>query len=290
MIDWKQYTRFTLPTTGLLGLAIVVFAIVGCDSLGSESSTGDNVEIGFSTSHSSSKAAAHSTSNQSTSKSAARLKATSDSLVLTGSNGELKITDVRLIVSEFEIEGEADSTEFEAEPSFLDLPLDTSEVAPVVASQLPTGIYNELEFEVEDVDLDEAEEDEDEDEEDLRTLRNQIQEEFPNWPASASMVVVGTFTPEGDTTRSFTTYFEAEIEVEHQLSPPLEVTGVALSRTLTVRLDPAQWFANSDGTVWNLASNDYESTGELVEFEAEFEDGVAEIDSDDDGDDDGDDD
>lgn len=271
MLDWNRYA-FTLPLTGLLGLAIAVFTFVGCDSVGSQSTTGDNVEVGFSTAYS-------------TSKAPTSPKATSDSLVLTGSNGELKITDIRLIVSEFEVEGDADNTEFEAEPSFLDLPLDTSEVAPVAASQLPPGTYTELGFEVEDVDFGEAE-DEDEDEEALRALRDTIQQEFSNWPASASMIVVGTFTPKGDTTRSFATYFEAEIEVEHELSPALEVTGDGLSRALTVQLDPTQWFVNSDGTVQNLASNDYESTGELVEFEAEFENGVTEIESDDEDDED----
>lgn len=214
----------------------------------------------------------------STSKNALASKSGPDSLAISGSNGTLVIDDVRLIVSGLELEGEADSAEFEAKPSFLDLPLDTSEIAPVAASRLPSASYTELEFEVEDVDFGEAE-DEEEDEGDLRALRDTIRQTFPSWPDKASMVAVGTFTPSDDTTRSFTTYFEAEIDVEREFAEPLEVTSDGLSRSLTVKLDPTQWFENEDGTVWNLAERDYGSTGELVEFEAEFEEGVTDIES-----------
>lgn len=272
MFDSNRYTRLTLPVAVLLGLTISVFTVTGCDSVGSESSVADNVEVGFSTSYT-------------TSKTAPGPKAVSDSLVLTGSNGDLTITDIRLVVAEVKVEGEEDSTDFEADPSFLDLPLDTTEIAPVAASQLPPGTYTEFKFEVEDVDLEEEEDEEDDDEEELRALRDSIHQDFPAWPDEASMVVVGTFTPDGDTARSFVTYFEAEVKVERELSPPLEVTGTGLSRTLTVQLDPTQWFGNADGTVRNLASNDYDSTGELVEFEAKFEDGVTKIEFDEDDED-----
>jgi hypothetical protein len=225
------------------------------------------VEVGFTTSYAS------------TSTSRANAKSDHDSLVVSGSNGTLTITDVRLIVSGVELEGDADSAEFEADPSFLDLPLDTTEVAPVAASEIPPGSYDEFEFEVEDIDIEEND-----DEESLQDLRETIRDAFPNWPEGASMVVVGSFTPSDGTSSSFTTYFEAEIEVERELSPALEVTGDGLSRNLTVKLDPTRWFSNADGTVWNLAERDYASTGELVEFEAEFEDGVEEIETDDDED------
>lgn len=263
------------------GLAVIFLTVAGCDTIGSsDENNSSNVEVGFKTTYTSS------------GPSSIAPKATGDSLVLAGSNGTLTIDDVRLIVSEIELEGDADSAEFEASHSFLDLPLDTVDVAPVAAGQIPSGAYTEFEFEVEDVDLDEAEEDDD-DEEALRSLRNVIHQDYPNWPDDASMVVTGTFTPEGDTTKTFATYFEAEIEVEREMSPAFEVNGDNLSRTLTVKLDPSQWFAHNDGTVRNLAEDDYETTGELVEFEAEFEDGVTEIESDrddDDDDDDGDDD
>jgi hypothetical protein len=192
------------------------------------------------------------------------------------------MSDVRLIVTELELEGDADSAEFEADSSFLDLPLDTTDVETLAASQVPPARYDEFEFEVDDVDLEES----DDDEEALRDLRDQITGEFPDWPDGASMVVVGTFTPEGGTPQDFTTYFEAEIEVERELDPALEVTGDGLSRRLTVELDPTRWFRRSDGTVQDLTQN----SGELTELEVEFEDGVADIEVDDEDDDDDDDD
>ncbi|MFB6097955.1 MAG: hypothetical protein ABEK84_02370 [Salinibacter sp.] len=263
-------------TLALTGLVIGAFVIAGCDSAGPSASPGaGNVEVQFKTSYASS-----SSSTSSRSRAAPR-SSSPDSLVITGSNGRLTITDIRLIVSGLELEGEADSSEFEAAPSFLDLPLDTNEVAPVAADDIPTGIYTEFEFEVEDVDL----EDGDEEADGLTALRDTIQKAYPNWPQSASMVATGTFTPDGDTSRSFTTYFEAEIEVEQKLEPPLEVTDEGLSTSLTVKLDPTQWFSRNDGTVWNLSQFDYGSTGKLVEFDAEFEDGVSEIEAGDDDDD-----
>lgn len=102
-------------------------------------------------------------------------------------------------------------------------------------------------------------------------------DEFPNWPEDASMVVVGTFTPADGTPTSFTTYFEAEIEVERELQTPLEVTGEGFSRQLVVRLDPARWFKGTDGSPRDLSRSDFEQTDTVVEFEAEFEEGVSDI-------------
>ena len=75
----------------------------------------------------------------------------------------------------------------------------------------------------------------------------------------------------------FTTYFEAEIEIEIPLAPPLEVTADWLSRAITVRLDPAQWITRADGAVWDLDEFNYNTTEQLFELDAEFGDGVADI-------------
>lgn len=255
-----QYRPFALA---LASLALGVFVLSGCDSTG-PSADDSEVEVGFQTSTSSAKSTPLSA------------KSSPDTLVLEGSNGTLKITDLRLIVSEVKLDGEADSAEFETEkPSFLDLPLDTTDVAPVAADRIPPGTYNEFEFEIEDVGLD----DEDDDEEELQELRSEIENEgFTDWPENASMVVVGSFTTDDGTTRSFETYFEAEIEVELEMEDrSFEVGGDGLSRRLTVTLDPGQWFSNGDGTVRDLS----QEAGELVEFEYEFESGVTEIEFDD---------
>lgn len=257
-------------------LAASTLILGGCDATGPAAGGGD-VKVGFGTSYSSSSSSSSSLGGPS---SGAALASTAapESLKITGSNGTLTIEDLRLVVSGVELEGESDSADFEAEPTFLDLPLDTTEVAPLATSEIPPATYSEFEFEVEDVEDDEEEDNSG----NLQALRESIRNDFPNWPEGASMVVVGTFTPDGDTTRAFTTFFEAEIGVERELSPPLEVTANGASRTLTVKLDPTRWFSKSDGTVWNLAKADYGRTGTLVEFEAEFEEGVAEIEIDED--------
>ena len=246
--------------------------MTGCDSTGS-STDGGTVEVGFATvpSSSSQTARAPQTAAQSVE---------TDSLVLSGSNGTLKISDLRLIVDKVKLEQDTDSTgadgqeieierEVEVErPSFVNLPLSDGEVSPIAAGTVPPGTYTELEFEVDDLDDDEGA---------SQGLLSDIREDFPNWPEDASMIVVGTFTPTGGTSQDFAAYFEAEIEVERGLNPPLEVNSDGFSRELIVRLNPAQWFENADGTVRDLSQSDFEDTGKVIEFEAEFEEGVAEI-------------
>ncbi|WP_103029012.1 hypothetical protein [Salinibacter altiplanensis] len=274
-------TRSALLRSQLAPLALavaMVVAVTGCDSTGPSTSGGGEVQVGFSTS-----------SSTSTSSTNALAKAESDSLVLSGSNGTLSIHDIRLIVDKVKLEQDAedqdgdddenDSTEVEIEreveverPSFLNLPLQGSEISPVAAGDVPEGSYNEFEFEVDDLDDDNGS---------ARELLSEIQGEegFPNWPEDASMVVVGTFTPTNGSPTSFTAYFAAEIEVERELRPSLEVTGEGFSRELVVRLDPVQWFTRTDGTLVDLSQSDYGAREEPVEFEAEyeFEDGVSEI-------------
>lgn len=254
----------------LAGFALIAFT--GCDS-SDPSPQGGTVEVGFAT-------ATPSGSPRTLAAQVAGASADSDTLALAGANGTLNITDIRLIVDKVKLKQDTDSggddgTEIEIErevederPSFVDLPLQETEVSPIAAGNVPAGAYTELEFEVDDLDDDEGASQE---------LLSDIREDFPNWPEDASMIVVGTFTPDNDTSRSFATYFEAEIEIERALQPPLDVTNEGFSRKLIVRLDPAQWFEKSDGTVEDLSQLDFADTGQIVEFEAEFEEGVAEI-------------
>ena len=87
------------------------------------------------------------------------------------------------------------------------------------------------------------------------------------------MVVVGTFTPTGGVEPiSFTTYFRAEIEVEFDLVPALEVTDEA-SRSIVIELNPSMWFSRADGTVWDLSESDFATTQELIRFDLEIDDG-----------------
>lgn len=208
-------------------------------------------------------------------------------LSITGTNGTLVIQDLRVIVAEFELDRlhddgctedvngvEDDSCEkFEAAPAFVDVPLDGGDVLAVTAAVDP-DTYDEMEFEIEDLD---------DDEEDpvkaqqIEELMNEILAQFPDWPREASMLVTGTFTANGGEPVAFRVYFEAEVEIELELSPPVTITDDGTGATFTVTIDPALWFRQADGTVMNLAQHDFDTTGAVVPFEVEIENGFSQI-------------
>lgn len=197
-----------------LMVALGLLAWAGCDTVGSSADepAGSNpVSVGFSMTSASAKAAL------------SGLKAgDATGLALQGTNGTLAITDIRLIVSEMKLKVDDDSAgegpEFETPPSFLDLPLDTTKIAAVADAEIPEDAYDRFEFEVEDVDTD----DEDltaEAQAQIEALFDTIRADYPSWPKDASMVITGTFTSaDGGEPVEFTTYFEAEIEIELELS------------------------------------------------------------------------
>lgn len=213
-------------------------------------------------------------------------------ITLAGSNGTLTIDAIYVIVSELELEGtlascegvsdDDDCEEVESGPFFVEVPTDGSSLR-VASATIPLGTYNELEWEVEDLDFDD--DDDDEDQQRTQAVRNEIEALFGAgvWPAEASMVVTGSFLADGETTATpFTTFFAAEIEVEMDLVPPLELTEEGASRELTIVLSPEIWFRNADNSVMDLSA----FSGQLVEFEAEFENGVVDIEVEGDDDDD----
>ncbi|MBW3629980.1 MAG: hypothetical protein KY464_11870 [Gemmatimonadetes bacterium] len=257
--------------TVLLSAAVVALALPACDDLaGSEGSS--NVAIRFAAS-----SARPATSRASFSVSGA------EQLVVTGSNGTLTITDVRFILKEFKLEradGECDKKDddaddackkFEGAPAFIDLPLGSG-AAVAVSQEVPAGRYEKLKFEAEDIDLDE------EKSEDTRRLVEAVRSAFPTWPEDASMVVVGSFTPVGGVPVPFTTFFEAEIEVERRFEPPLVVDDA--NKVVTVGVDPRAWFLSA-GRVIDLSSFDFARTGKVVEFEAKLKDGFTKVEFDD---------
>lgn len=208
-----------------------------------------------------------------------------DRLVLTGANGTLAIDDIRMVVAEFELDGDddvnrcgasptvlashgaddhgaddhgsggngrdddgEDCEDFNAGPLFVDLPLTGSSVA-VGSGDVPAGVYDEVEFQVEDLDDDEENPAE---AQRIAQLRQQIVAQIPDWPRDASMLVVGSFTPTGGAARPFRVFIEAEIEIELALSPPLTV-GEGQTGSLDVTLDPAAIF-RSGANVLDLSS------------------------------------
>lgn len=218
-----------------------------------------------------------------------------DSLIIEGINGSLEIDDIRFIVDKFKLEpedidAEDDSTdseieEFEAEPFFVDLPLHEDTLS-LANGAIAAGLYEEFEFEIGDLDF---EEDEDEEAEENPAVTDSILSNFPNWPEDASLVVTGTFTPTGGASQPFTVFAEAEVEIEREFEPSLEVTESNMAQVVSVNINPVRWLTQSDGTVVDLSAYDWEEHQELLEFSAKFKDGVEDIEVDDDDFDDDDD-
>lgn len=222
------------------------------------------------------------------------------SLTVAGTNGVLTLDRVHLIVDELELEGaegacevpdDDDCEDFDFGLGFVDLPLDGDPVT-VDTGPVPLGTYHELEFEVEDLDLDDDGEDDGEDDggddgagddedADVRALADHIRGEWPDWPDEASARIAGTFAPEGGDPVEFRAYFEAEVEIEIDLDPPLVIDDEGANRTITVGVHPDRWFERADGTVWDLSEHDFDETGEVLELEAEMEDGAWEVELDD---------
>lgn len=196
-----------------------------------------------------------------------------DSIVLQGNNGTMVIHDLRLIVSEIELERSEGACitedddgceEFEGGPFLVSL-LDGS-VADVVTALIPAGTYSEFEFEVENLDLDG---DEDSSERQVKeAILAELRQDYPGFPTRGSMVVHGTF--EGE---PFTVYFDAEIEVEREFLTPFRVPE---DGAISVELDPAAWFL-----VGTQVFDPRPYEGQTLAFEFEFESGI-EVDHDDD--------
>lgn len=194
-------------------------------------------------------------------------------ITLTGTNGTLVIQDIRLIVSEIELEREGgecagandnDCEEFESGPFLVNLLDGTS--TEVVNAVIPAGRYTELEFEVED--LDPEDDDDNGERQTKQAILTQMRQAYPAFPSDASMVVHGTFNGQ-----PFTVYFQAEIEVEQEFATPFRVPE---DGAITVNLSPAAWFQQG-AQVMDLGARN----GQTIEFEAEFENGVVEVEFDD---------
>lgn len=226
---------------------------------------------------------------ESVSKSAHKSGATlASSLTITEGNGTLELTDIRLIVAEFELEAtdancdvegtdEEECPDFESGLYFIDLPLDGTDVN-VATANVPLGSYAALNFEVEDVEVDE--DDSVEEQQQIQSLLSQIRADaaYSDWPETASMAALGTFTPTGSTEAlPFKVYFDAEIEVEIEFTTPLELTDDGIGPDISVRVIPESWFVTETG-VFDLSRHNYDpAEGNLVEFELEIEKGFGSL-------------
>ena len=205
-------------------------------------------------------------------------------LSIAGTNGSLVLDDIRIVVAEFELRQTGNCSKshkgdggggnrsgcgkFETPPAFIALPLE-EEVVPVVQADIPAGIYSSIEFEVENLRVD----DDDDEGTVLVDLLAEIRNEFPDWPDRASMLAIGTFTPTDGAPVPFRVYFEAEIEIKMSFAPPIIVEADQVGTVVDVTVDPRFWFFHGNGTVTDLSALDFDTTGELVEFEFEMKNG-----------------
>lgn len=206
-----------------------------------------------------------------------------EGLSIAGTNGTLVITDVKMIVNEFELRrtevddcdddssGPGTCGSFETEYFIADVPLGAGAVT-VANDRLPSGSYTAMEFEVKDLEVDMDDADDVSDATRINALLTQLRTTYANWPAGASMRIEGTFTPTGGVAQTFVAYFDAEIEIEKLFAAPLVIDETSTGLTIDLRLD--LWFKNGDGTVRNLALNNCTTAPcSLIEFEVEMEDG-----------------
>lgn len=221
----------------------------------------------------------------------------STGLSIVGSNGTLVITDIKIVVDEFELKrvqsvdslscdalddspsSDDDCSEFESRLFVADVPLGSGTVT-VANDRIPAGTYDEMEFEVEDLFVDNEDDDDVARAARIAEVLATLRQTYTDWPTGASMMIEGTFTPTGGVAQPFRVYFDADVEVETVLSPALVID--ASSSGVTIELRPDLWFKRANGTVLNLAQFNWATTNTLAELEVEFEYGLdVEIDIDD---------
>ncbi len=255
-------TSTTARTAAILGIAVAT--LTACDSATSNNS---NASLRF---------ASPAVAGASV--------ATAQGLSITGTNGTLVITDMRLVVDELELERvdvascdddvepePAGCEEFEARLFPVDVPLGSGSVT-IANDRITPGTYDQLEFEVKDLTVDPNDPDDAARAARIAEVLAQLRQTYADWPASASIVVTGTFTPTGGVAVPFRVYLAAEVEVEQTFATPLVID--AGTAGITIDLRPDLWFRNQDGTVRNLSLDNYATTQTVLDFEAEFESGV----------------
>jgi hypothetical protein len=169
-------------------------------------------------------------------------------LVIAGFNGTLTLTDVRIVVDDFELKRENDIAEcsatgrtdlcatIEIGPTIIDLPL-AAGVTALGSDLVPAGEYEEIEFDVvgaEDV---------------APTLLAQARAlpGYADWPARASIAARGTFADaQSGEVRPFTVYFDlgAAVELEFRIT----IAGAGMG-TVTIHVDPANWLPFQGGVI-----------------------------------------
>ncbi|WP_233993899.1 hypothetical protein [Salinibacter altiplanensis] len=145
---------------------------------------------------------------------------------------------------------EDECAEVKSGPVLVSLPLDGDAPAVVVDTTLPTGRWEEVEFDVHKPEPESSTPD---------VL------EGTDFPAEASIRVQGRYTPADGSARDFTYTSDLNAEREIEFEPPLEVTADNTNNvTFSVHVDA--WFRRADSTLVNPTQvTDGGSFEELVE-------------------------
>jgi len=140
----------------------------------------------------------------------------------------LQLDTIKLMVDELKLKNvEEDSVDFEVNNLVVDLPVDGSEFT-LSTEQVPNGMYKKLDLEVKGAEGDEYHEVNDED-----------MMEGPADSLSHSMVIKGFYNDS-----SFTFESNQHFEIEKRIDPPLEVTDSTSTVSVTLTLDPGNWFVD----------------------------------------------
>lgn len=163
----------------------------------------------------------------------------------------IAVDEVKLFITEMEMEGTRNSNDFETRNFVLNLPLDGSRFE-ITHTNIPAGFYDELELEIE-----KPGSNEDVDDPDFILGSNRY-----------SLVVKGVFNGERFIFRS-TEDFDIDVDIK----PHLEITE-GQNRVIAIDLDFTGWFRNSNGDLLDPSdSGNREQINENIEDSfSDFED------------------
>ncbi|MEO1022523.1 MAG: hypothetical protein AAFW89_08260 [Bacteroidota bacterium] len=199
--------NLTLPLpTSLALLALVLFA--GCSSNSTSSTSADGPQLRLNAT-----------------------LATSNTLQKAVQSDSLVISEVKLLVDEIEFERDDDSMydEFETGPLVVTLNANAP-VSEIALSNIPAGIYDEIEFDIDSGD-------------DHPTLSDTDFLPDANSDDGYSIIVRGTLRGQAFLFRT-----DEDFEIELEFDRPIQVMDDGIV-DLTLSIDPMAWFKTSNGTL-----------------------------------------
>jgi hypothetical protein len=223
----------------ILTACAAVAVLAGCESLGTDPSTGAQLSLSLSGS-------AAVTPSASTQPSAPSFSV----VPVTDAGGRsIDITAVQLVLRDVELKrdredachegGDDDSCErFNAGAKLVTLPLTGGLVTPFTEAIAP-GTYDQLRVKIGQPEEENGE-------------RAAFYAANPTWPQKATVRVTGTYTSgTGATAQPFDVYLGVNAKVEQELDPPVVVDGTTdpQSLNLTLAVDVSSWFENAAGSL-----------------------------------------